>query len=202
MIYSLTGVVLEKTPSEVVIECAGVGYLVSMPLSAAGSIPAVGSKTTVFTHFHITDKEVSLYGFADRESREMFQLLTTVSGVGPKAGLSILSALTPDRIVLAVSAGDFKAFTAASGVGPKLGQRLVLELKDKMKAKIASGGLTLEETGGGIPASAGASTQAIAALVSLGYSQSEAAQAVAKVDQSQPVADMIRLALQGMGKGL
>lgn len=201
MIYSLTGVIAEKTPSEVVIQCGGVGYLVSMPLSAAGAIPPVGSEGTIYTHFHVTEKEVSLFGFADRESREMFRLLTTVSGVGPKAGLSILSALSPDKIVLAVSAGDHKAFTVASGVGPKLGQRLVLELKDKVKGHISSGGLSMDDISTAASAESGAASQAIAALVSLGYTQSEAAASVTKIDPGMPVAEIIRLALQGMGKG-
>lgn len=201
MIYSLTGVILEKTPSEVIIQCGGIGYLVSVPLSAAGAVPAVGSETTLYTHFHVTDNDVALYGFPDREGREMFRLITSVSGVGPKVGLSILGAMSPDKIVLAASAGDHKAFTVANGVGPKLGQRLVLELKDKVKGYTISGGVSLEDVSGVASSASGAASQAIAALVTLGYTQSEAAEAVARIDQNQTVPEMIRLALQNMGKG-
>ncbi|MDL2327193.1 Holliday junction branch migration protein RuvA [Ruminococcaceae bacterium OttesenSCG-928-A11] len=200
MIYSLTGVIAEKTPAMLVIECKGVGYLLSVPQSTLGALPAVGETATVYTHLNVTENDVSLFGFASRAEREMFMTLTSVSGVGPKVGLAILGALTPQQIVLAVSGGDHKAFTAASGVGPKLGQRLVLELQDKVAKGIASGGLDLS---GGAPVSApvaGAGQQAVAALVALGYTQGEAAKAVAPVDPSLPVSEIVRLALREMGR--
>lgn len=202
MIYSLTGTLRDVSGSEVVIECAGVGYLVRVPGNVLGKLPAVGSSTTLFTIMNVSDNDVSLFGFADRTGREMFQMLTTVSGVGPKVGLAILSALTPENIVLAVSSGDHKAFTAASGVGPKLGQRLVLELKDKVAKGFAEGGLSMQDVQMAAgPGGHGPSQQAIAALVSLGYTQGEAASAVAKIDPGMPVPEIIRLALQGMAKG-
>ena len=197
MIYSLTGKLLEKTLSEAVIECAGVGYLVRVPANTAGALPPVGSAATVYTHMSVSENDVSLYGFATKEEREMFQIITRVSGVGPKVGLAVMSALTPGQIALAVSAGDYKAFTAASGVGPKLAQRMVLELKDKVGLP-ESGGISLQDFAGAAPAG-GAVQQALAALVGLGYTQSEAAAAVNKIDPSLPVAEIIRIALQGMG---
>ena len=130
MIYSLHGTLVEKTADMAVVECAGVGYCVSIPSSTAGALPAVGQTCTLYTYMNVTENDVSLFGFADKESQAMFRLLTAVSGVGPKAGLAILSVLSPARVVLAVQGGDHKAFTAANGVGPKLGQRIVLELKD------------------------------------------------------------------------
>lgn len=200
MIYCLTGTILEKIPGEAVIECGGVGYLVRLPVSALGGLPPVGEKTTVYTFLAVSENDVSLYGFVHQFERQMFILLTSVSGVGPKVGLSILSALTPDQIVLAVSAGDYKAFTAASGVGPKLGQRLVLELKDKVAKGVAGGDLDIANMAAASPGvTAAAPTQAVAALVSLGYTQSEAAAAVAKVDPGFPVSEIIRLALKSMG---
>lgn len=198
MIYSLSGRVLEKTPNEAVIECSGVGYLVALPGTAAATLPAVGSEATLYTVMNVTENDVSLYGFANREARSMFLMLTGVSGVGPRVALAILTVLEPPQLALAISAGDFKALTAASGVGPKLAQRLVLELRDKVSS-VAS---TLDFSPGGIvppPAEAGAQQQAVAALTSLGYTQSEAAAAVAKVDPGLPVAEIIRLALKGLG---
>lgn len=202
MIYSLTGTILEKSPGETVVECGGVGYLVSMPMSAAGVLPAVGESTTVYTVMNVTEKDMSLFGFATTPEREMFRMLTSVSGVGPKAGLAILSALPPERIVLAVSASDHKAFTAAQGVGPKLAQRLVLELKDKVAKGFATGGLDFAEVSAAsqAPPDSGAA-QSVAALVSLGYTHSEATVAVAKIDPGLPAAEIIRLALQGIAKG-
>lgn len=199
MIYSLTGKVIEKTPNEVVIECGGVGYLVSIPVSAVGAIADVGEQDTIYTFMNVSENNVSLFGFANQQERRMFMLLTTVSGVGPKVGLAILSALPPEKIMLALSAGDHKALTAANGVGPKLAQRLVLELKDKVAGSIGVEGLSAEDMASAVRPSAGAAGQAIEALLSLGYTQSEAAAAVAKIDPSIPVAEMIRLALQGMG---
>ena len=196
MIYSLSGTLLEKTVSGAVIECAGVGYLVSIPGSAAGALPAVGEKATLFTSLHVSENDVSLYGFSTLADREMFSLLTGVSGVGPKVGLAILSAIAPGQIALAVSAGDFKSLTAANGVGPKLAQRLVLELRDKLGAW-QSTGVSLDDVQP--RATSGSAGQAVAALVSLGYSQSEAAAAVASIDPSLPLAEVIRLALRSVG---
>ena len=202
MIYSLRGTLLEASPGEAVIECGGVGYLLGMPASAVGALPPAGQVATVYTHMAVSENDVSLYGFIDVAQRRLFLLLTTVSGVGPKAGLAILSALTPQQITLAVSAGDFKAFTAAQGVGPKLAQRLVLELKDKLAKGFGEGGLSMADVAvaAGSPAVQGAPQQAVAALVALGYSQSEAGAAVAPIDPGLPVGEIVRLALRGMSK--
>ena len=199
MIYSLTGKILKKTLDTVVISCAGVGYAVQVPLTTAESLPAPGREGTVYTVMNVTENDVSLYGFATEEQQACFEMLTAVSGVGPKVGLAILSVMEPDRVALAISAGDHKAFKAASGVGPKLAQRIVLELKDKV-AKGFVDGISLEDVAGAsadTQASQG-SSQAIAALVSLGYSQSEAALAVSKIDAALPVEEIIKLALRSM----
>lgn len=105
MIYSLHGTLVEKTADMAVVECAGVGYCVSIPSSTAGALPAVGQTCTLYTYMNVTENDVSLFGFADKESQAMFRLLTAVSGVGPKAGLAILSVLSPARVVLAVQGG-------------------------------------------------------------------------------------------------
>lgn len=200
MIYSLTGSIEESMPGQVVIQCGGVGYLLHVPLTTQGSLPPVGGQGTLYTYLNVSENDVSLFGFATREEREMFILLTSVSGVGPKVGLAILSALPPNRIVLAVSTGDHKAFTVANGVGPKLAQRLVLELKDKIKAPAVAAGFAMPETAQVGPG-ADVVAQAVAALSTLGYTQSEAMLAVSKIDPGLPVAEVIRLALQGMAGG-
>lgn len=196
MIYSLTGKVLKKTLDMVVICCGGVGYQVMVPASVAGALPAIGQEATVYTHLNITENDVSLFGFATEEQKTCFSMLTGVSGVGPKAGLAILSVMNPDRVALAISAGDHKAFTAANGVGPKLAQRIVLELKDKVGKGLTADGLTMSDVSAA--GSAGNLSQAIAALVSLGYSQSEAALGVAKLDENLPVEEIIKQALRNM----
>ena len=194
MIYCLTGKIVKKSMNAVVLSCGGVG-----PASVAGALPGVGKEATIYTVMSITENDVSLYGFATEQQQACFEMLTAVSGVGPKVGLAILSVMEPDRVALAISAGDHKAFKAASGVGPKLAQRIVLELKDKV-AKGFVDGISLEDVAGAsadTQASQG-SSQAIAALVSLGYSQSEAALAVSKIDAALPVEEIIKLALRSM----
>ena len=202
MIYCLTGKIVKKSMNAVVLSCGGVGYYAQCPASVAGALPGVGREATIYTVMSVTENDVSLYGFATEEQQACFEMLTAVSGVGPKVGLAILSVMEPERVALAISAGDHKAFKAASGVGPKLAQRIVLELKDKV-AKGFVDGISLEDVAGaasGEPASQ-SSAQAIAALVSLGYSQSEAALAVSKIDATLPVEEIIKLALRGMAAG-
>ena len=199
MIYCLTGKIVKKSMSAVVLSCGGVGYYAQCPASVAGALPGVGKEATIYTVMSVTENDVSLYGFTTEEQQACFEMLTAVSGVGPKVGLAILSVMEPDRVALAISAGDHKAFKAASGVGPKLAQRIVLELKDKV-AKGFVDGISLEDVAGAFAdtrASQG-SSQAIAALVSLGYSQSEAALAVSKIDAALPVEEIIKLALRSM----
>ncbi len=202
MIYCLTGKIVKKSMNAVVLSCGGVGYYAQCPASVAGALPGVGREATIYTVMSVTENDVSLYGFATEEQQACFEMLTAVSGVGPKVGLAILSVMEPERVALAISAGDHKAFKAASGVGPKLAQRIVLELKDKV-AKGFVDGISLEDVAGAsaqTPA-AQSSSQAIAALVSLGYSQSEATLAVSKIDATLPVEEIIKLALRGMAAG-
>ena len=198
MIYSLSGKIIKKALNAVVVSCGGVGYYVQCPTSVAGALPGVGREATLYTVMSVTENDISLYGFATEEQQSCFELLTAVSGVGPKVGLAILSVMEPDRVALAISAGDHKAFKAASGVGPKLAQRITLELKDKVGKGLAEG-IGLEDVAAARVA--GSAPQAIAALVSLGYGQSEAAAAVAKLDTSLPVEELIKLALRGMAAG-
>ena len=139
MIYCLTGKIIKKSLDAVVISCGGVGYWVQIPATTGESLPAPGQEGTVYTVMNVTENDVSLYGFATLEQRDCFKMLTAVSGVGPKAGLSILSVMSPEKVALAASSGDHKAFTKASGVGPKLAQRIALELKDKVGKGLAEG---------------------------------------------------------------
>ena len=199
MIYCLTGKIVKKSMSAVVLSCGGVGYYAQCPASVAGALPGVGKEATLYTVMSVTENDVSLYGFATEEQQACFEMLTAVSGVGPKVGLAILSVMEPQRVALAISAGDHKAFKAANGVGPKLAQRIVLELKDKV-AKGFVDGISLEDVAGAASGetTSQSSAQAIAALVSLGYSQSEAALAISKIDATLPVEEIIKLALRGM----
>ena len=179
MIYCLTGKIIKKTLDSVVISCGGVGYFVQIPATTGEALPPAGQEGTVYTIMNVTENDVSLYGFAAEEQRDCFKMLTGVTGVGPKAALSILSIMTPEKIALAASSGDHKAFTKAAGVGPKLAQRITLELKDKVGKGLAAG--TGFSGNVAAPAPSSAPAQAVAALVSLGYAPSDAAAAVARV---------------------
>ena len=198
MIYCLTGKILKKSLDSVVISCAGVGYYVQIPATTGEALPAPGQEGTVYTIMNVTENDVSLYGFANEEQRDCFKMLTAVTGVGPKAGLSILSIMSPEKVALAASSGDYKAFTKASGVGPKLAQRIALELKDKVGKGLADG--TGFSGDMGTPAPSSAPAQAVAALVSLGYTPSDAAAAVARVDETLPVQDIIKVALRSLSR--
>ena len=202
MIYSLTGTIAEKNVDSIVMDVQGVGFFVAMPSTAVGALPAVGKSCTVYTHMNIKEDAMDLYGFTDKTMRSLFRMLLGVSGVGPKVALAVLSYLNPTQILVAISAGDHKAFTKCPGIGPKLAQRMVLELKDK----VGKGG-ELSDIGE-LPVAAAAAApaggdlqKAIQALVGLGYSQSEAAAVIARLDTSLPVEELIKLALRSMAGG-
>ena len=198
MIYSVKGELIHKEPSMAVIECGGVGYACRTTYSTLSQLGSIGTTVKLQTYLYVREDNVELFGFATAQELNCFKMLISVSGVGPKAGLAILSDTSPEQFALAIATGDSKAFTKTKGVGPKLAQRIVLELKDKIaKEQITLGvsDMNFEPI-----ISGGNSGEAISALVVLGYSQSEAASVVAKLDQSLPAPEMIRLALQAIGK--
>ena len=160
-------------------------------------VGAKGSQATVFTYMNVREDAMELYGFYTRNELEAFKQLITVSGVGPKAALAILSVMTPDQLALSIASGDAKAITKAQGVGAKIAQRIVLELKNKFSTDLTA------EQSDMVAAIQSADTsvdfsEAIEALIQLGYSRSEAAAAVSKLDKSLPVEELIRLALKSL----
>ena len=193
MIYSVRGKLLHADPKLAVVECGGVGMACQITSNTARCLPAIGSEVMLYTALNVREDAMELFGFAEQDELATFRILTTVSGVGPKVGLAILSELTPERVALAVAAGDFKALTKASGVGPKLAQRIVLELKDKF-ALPSSGGVEMPQTGS--PSAVGNAAEAVSALTVLGFSASEASAAVGKLDSTQPVEALVRGALR------
>ena len=197
MIYCLTGKIVKKSLNAVVLSCGGVGYYTQCPASVAGALPGVGQETTLYTVMSVTENDVSLYGFATEEQQACFEMLTAVSGVGPKVGLAILSVMEPQRVALAISAGDHKAFKAASGVGPKLAQRIVLELKDKISKEPLP-----QPDGSYEPVSRtaqGSVAEALSALLVLGYTQGEVMPILATLDDQLPAAELIKQTLRTIG---
>lgn len=194
MIYSLRGEVILIQPGTVVVECSGVGYKCSITLNTFEKLPKKG-ETVVLTHMVVRDDTLDLFGFADVRELECFRLLISVNGVGPKAALALLSQHTPDSLSLAIASGDAKSLTLAQGVGSKLSQRIVLELKDKLSV-IGQNDAQLQSVAAAM--SDDNISQAAQALVSLGYSMSEAALALKGSPPDTPSDVLIRLALKAM----
>ncbi|MBQ9414665.1 MAG: Holliday junction branch migration protein RuvA, partial [Clostridia bacterium] len=151
------------------------------------------------TMMNVREDAIELFGFADKRELDCFKQLTSITGVGPKAGIAVLSELSPEKVALAVAAGDHKAFTRAPGVGPKLAQRIVLEMKDKVAALAPSDGVDIGS--GTVSISVGNAAEAVRALSVLGFSQSEAAAAVGKLDETLGVEELVRGALKSLAKG-
>ena len=206
MIAYIYGTLLEKLETSVVIDTGGVGYEVFVPSNSNVWLRGKGDEVVLHTAQIFKEDDVSLYGFEERESLRLFRLLITVSGVGAKAAMSILSAMTADEAARAIAFEDAAVLTRAQGVGRKSAERIVLELKDKVTGVFAGGIGALPGArgagGAGGAEKAGPAdivTEAVNVLMSLGISRSEAAQAVMNVkDDYATVEDCVRLALKGL----
>lgn len=197
MFYSLTGAVVHTDESSVAISCGGVAFRCFTSFNTLRKIGSTGEIITVYTYLSVREDALDLFGFADTAELDCFKILISVSGVGPKAALAILSQLTPDKLALAVASGDIKAITAAQGVGPKIAQRIVSELKDKL-APFASGSAAIEMAEVSAAVSTDSGSEAVDALMALGFSKTEASVAVGKLDPDLPVDELIKCALSGM----
>ena len=199
MIYSLTGKVVHTDVSGAAVQCGGVAFYCAASMNTLRHIGEVGAEVTVYTYLSVREDAMDLYGFYDRQELQCFKLLIGVTGVGPKAALAILSALTPEQLALCVASGDVKSITRAQGVGNKLAQRVVLELKDKFKADASAVFSENVATAGAVSASANCE-EAVSALEMLGYSRSEASVAVGRLDSSLSAEELIRQALRTLSK--
>ena len=177
MIYNVKGILTYIDAQFVVVECGGVGFKCFTTLNTSKSVGKIGSEVNLYTHLSVREDAMDLFGFSTVSELDAFKMLITVSGVGPKAAVSVLSELTPDRLALAIASGDTKSIVKANGIGKKTAERIVLELKDKM-ANVASGELSSAVASAGSIVEESASAEAVAALVALGFSQSDAAVAV------------------------
>ena len=200
MFYYLEGIVAHTEPFIAVIDCGGVGYLCHVTTMTQSRLK-LGQKARLYTHLNVREDAMEIYGFADIEERNCFLLLVGISGVGMKVGLSILSSLTPERFAMAVLGDDERALTVVPGIGKKLAQRIILELKDKLKGKLKdreSAGTFLPDTA--LP-SGNALDEARMALQVLGYSAAEASMALRGCDPAaMNVEEMIRAALKVLAR--
>ena len=201
MIATLNGKLIIKELNYVVIECGGVGLKCYVTQNTHATIGNVGDNAFLYTYLSVREDALDLYGFTESSELEVFKLITSVSGVGSKIGLAILSEFSADKIMLYIASGDAKSLTAASGVGIKLAQRIILELKDKVGG-ISVGGSSFDIKAVGNATANTSSKEAIEALVSLGYSQSEASLAVGRLDQSLDTNELIKQALKTLARGI
>ncbi len=198
MIASLRGKLIYSDLTSVVIECGGVGFKCFVTKTTLNRLPRNGEELFLYTHLAVREDAMDLYGFLELEELNAFKMITSVNGVGAKIGIAILSEFSADRLVLYIASGDAKALTSASGVGIKLAQRIVLELKDKMGDLGVSSSVDVSAVSNAVASSS--SAEAIEALVTLGYSKSEAAAAVGKLDATLPADELIKQALKGLAR--
>ena len=183
VISYIRGPLEEKREDSVVIEAGNIGYRIFIPPSLLGELPGLGEEVKIYTYFSVREDGMSLFGFLSKQDLEMFRHLIGVNGVGPKSALGILSALKPDVLRMAVLSGDAKAISKAPGVGAKTAQRIILDLKDKVKAEdvLFAGADLAENRNTDLSGMEEAGKEAVEALTALGYSASEAQTAVKKV---------------------
>ena len=191
MYYYIKGKIAKKCENSIVIDNGGIGYRIYTSANSLSAAGEQGSTATIYTHLNVREDVFDLYGFVTEEEREMFLHLISVSGVGPKAALAVLSVTTPAKLALAVITEDIKTITKAQGVGPKMAQRMVLELKDKLKSEDIAAELDVS----GLPEEDGSLSEAVSALVVLGYSINDAKHAVGKAGASGSTEEIIKRAL-------
>lgn len=197
MIYSVTGKLIHTESELAVIECGGVGYACRTTFNTLQRL-AGEEQATLYTYLSVREDAVELYGFAEREELKCFKLLISVSGVGPKAALSILSGMDTQRFALCVATGDTKSLTQIKGIGAKTAQRIVLELKDKLAGETISVRGTNGAAGGSAAVQGSNIAEAVIALMALGYTEAEALAVLGKLDPSLPVEELVKKALRGL----
>ncbi len=197
MIYSVKGTLIHNESGFSVVECAGIGYKVNTTLTTQKQLK-LNSTVMLYTYMNVREDAVELFGFYSKGELSTFKMLISISGVGPKVALAILSELSSEQIALSVSSGDYKTLTRASGVGPKLAQRIVLELKDKIKGISGdmSDGVVSHSS---VIADTGNISKAVAALAVLGYSAADVTPVLSKLDPTLSVEQLISATLRQMG---
>lgn len=191
MIGRLTGILLEKNPPHVLIDCGGVGYEADVPMSTLYGLPDAGGKVTLFTQLIVREDAHLLYGFATTQEREAFRQLTKISGVGPRTALAVLSGMSVAELAQAVTMQEAGRLTKVPGIGKKTAERLLLELKGKLGPDLGSASTSVVSE---------AQTDILQALVALGYSERDAAAALKALPPDVGVSDGIKLALKSLSR--
>lgn len=203
MIAFIKGILAQTRPGIVVLEAGGLGYEINVPSGVFGSLPGIGETVLLHTYLQVKEDGVSLFGFLKKDDLDMFRMLISVNGIGPKAALSVLSAATADQLRFAVLAEDMKAIEKIPGIGKKTAGKLILELKDKLRLEDAFEQKLVsvqEETGAG--GMGEAAREAVEALAALGYPSSDALKAVrmTEITPDMTAEEILRLSLKNFGK--
>ena len=200
MFYYLNGELALRDINTCVIDCGGVGYKLTISTITSESLASkLGQKVKLFTHLAVREDGVEMFGFGSNEERHTFNLLTAVSGIGPKAAMSILSVMTPDRLAMAVCTEDVKSISKAPNIGAKTAARIVLELKDKIAKEMPMASATTKDTLGAVNTvrmSSGNLAEATEALMVLGYDRSTVIKALSGIDPTLDVGAIIKIALK------
>lgn len=200
MFAYIKGTLEDKANGSIIVEAGGIGYRIFTALSTINSVGTIGTQVKIYTHYYVREDLVALYGFNSTEELGMFEMLITVSGVGPKAAISLVSTLSPSKFALAVVSQDTKSLTKAQGIGAKMAQRVILELKDKIsKEQLTDSVFTCNTANGQVEGDS--LTEAVSALMVLGYNSFEASKAVNSVyTDGMGVEEIIRNALKSLSK--
>lgn len=199
MLYSVRGILIHIEPNFAVVECNGVGYKCQTTINTQRNIK-LNTEVTLYTYMNVREDAVELFGFSSLAELNAFKILIGVSGVGPKAGLAILSVLSPEQLTMAIASNDIKTITRANGVGNKLAQRVILELKDKIKGFASTENSETSYNSGAETYSFENTSKAIEALSVLGYSSTDVSPILSQLDSSLPVEQLISETLKRMGK--
>ena len=196
----IKGIITDRNDQQIVIENNGIGYLINCPLGISAELGGLGEEITVYLYQSVKEDDISLYGFSSRDQKEMFLKLITVSGIGPKVAHTICASLSAEQIAAAVMSSNVALLTGVKGLGKKTAERIILELKDKLKSQLgASGSVSVTPVAAAVSTNgdAGVMQDAVGALVVLGYKDQEAAEAVAAAyEEGIGLEDLIRKALK------
>ncbi len=199
MLYSVRGKLIQTTATGAVVECGGVGFLCQTTLNTLKTLKP-GSEVMLYTYLNVREDAMELFGFATKTELDTFKTLISVSGVGPKAGLALLSELSPEQVAMAIATDDVKTITRAQGIGKKIAQRIVLELKDKLAKASATDTGFAAVSATAVSAAGGNVSKAIEALGVLGYAPAEVSPVLAEFDGNLPVEQLIAMTLRQMGR--
>ncbi len=201
MFAYIKGTVEVKNNDSIIVEAGGIGYRIFTALSTINNLGQTGTAVKIFTHYYVREDIAALYGFGTMEELSMFEMLLAVSGVGPKAAISLISTLSPSRFALAVVSQDTKSLTKAQGIGMKMAQRIILELKDKISKEQLTASIPAAGSENSFAPGDSVLSEAVSALMVLGYGSVEASEIISGIyEDGMSVEDLIKKALKSLSR--